>query len=160
MRTAVLAMLLGVLMGCTNAPISVAIQDFDVDIAAVQSGQAVFVKQGFSKPPVGLSRVALEGQLNYPQTSASFTFFATDTEPCSNQTNGLYLCDPNASHIEQAGTVNFQSGPSQPLQLSGEKLTRGINNGELWLGVRLESGFATAGTLQFRNLVAKVALLP
>ncbi|RDI96428.1 hypothetical protein DV704_00960 [Meiothermus sp. QL-1] len=148
------------LAGCSNAPITVPIQDFDTDFAGVQSSQAVFAKGEFRKPPVNLSSLVLEGTLYYPQTSASFTFFVSDTEPCGNRANGFYICNPNASHIEQAGTASFQSGSPQPLRLSANRLTSGINSGNLWIGVRLDSGIATAGTLQFRNMVARVAVLP
>jgi hypothetical protein len=147
-------------MACSSAPISVPLRDFDVDIAAVQSSQAVFVKQSFDKPPLSLSSVVLKGTLRYQQASARFTFFVSDTEPCSSQAQGFYLCDPNAPHIQRAGEASFQSGASQPLELTGTRLTQGINSGNLWIGVRLESGLATAGTLEFRNMVAQVAVLP
>lgn len=159
-RWTLLILLSASLWACSRAPLSVPVRDFNVDVALVRSNQAVFVKQSFDRPPVSLSRVALEGTLRYQQTSAQFTFFVSDEEPCQNQTQGFYLCDPNAPHIERAGTADFRSGPSQPLQLTAERLTQGINSGNLWIGVRLESGLATAGTLEFRNMVARVAVLP
>lgn len=148
------------LASCTNAPLSVPIRDFDVDFAGVQTGQAAFVKANFDKPPVALTQLTLEGTLSFPQTSASFTFFASDTEPCTNKISGVYICNPGASHIEQAGTASFASGTTQPLQLSGNRLKNGINSGNLWIGVRLDTGGIASGTLQFRNMIAKVALIP
>ncbi len=158
MRLITQLFLLVFLVGCSNAPLSVSIRDFDVDFAAVQTNKITFVKQGFERPPVNLSRVELEGNLSY-KTGVSFSFYATDTEPCSTQSNGVYLCDPGSS-FEQIGTASFQSSPTQALRLSGNRLTSGINSGNLWIGVKLENGLATAGTLQFRNMVAKVALVP
>lgn len=158
MRLIVQLFLLGLLVGCTNAPLRVPIRDFDVDIATIQSNKITFVKQDFEQPRVNLSRVELEGNLTY-KTGVSFLFYATDAEPCGTQSNGVYLCDASQG-FEQIGTASFQSGPTQDLKLSGSSLTRGINSGQLWIGVKLESGLATAGTLQFRNMVAKVALVP
>lgn len=159
MRTAALGILLGMLVGCTNAPLTVALQDFDVSIAAIQSGQAVFAKQNFNRPPVPFTAVALEGNLTYQQGNIILNFYTSDGEPCA-PTGGVYVCNPADSNIQAAGSVSFQSAATQPLRLSGSKLTSGINSGNLWIGVRLESGLATAGTLQFRNMVAKVAVLP
>lgn len=159
MRVAVFVVLLGLLMGCTNAPLTVALQDFDVPIAAVQSGQAVFTEQNFNRPPVALRAVTLEGSLNYQQGNVRLEFYTSEDEPCA-PTGGVYVCNPNNPNIQAAGSASFQTGSTQPIRLSGSKLTGGINNGSLWIGVRLESGVVTAGTLQFRNMVAKVAVLP
>ncbi len=149
-----------VLASCTNAPLSVPIRDFNVDIAAIQTDQAAFVKANFDKPPVALTQLTLEGTLTFPLTTASFTFFASDSEPCNIQISGVYICNLGDSHIEQVGTANFASGTTQPLQLSGRRLKDGINSGNLWIGVRLDAGGITAGTLQFRKMIAKVALIP
>lgn len=148
------------LASCTNAPLSVPIRDFDVDFTGVQTGQAVFVKANFDKPPVALTQLTLEGALTFPQTTARFTFFASDSEPCNNQISGVYFCNPGASHIEQVGTADFANGTTQPLQLSGSRLKNGINSGNLWIGVRLDTGGIASGTLRFRNMIAKVALIP
>lgn len=159
MRTTAFFALLGLLVGCTNAPLTVALQDFEVSIATVQSGQAVFTQQNFNRPPIAFTAVALEGNLTYQQGNVSLSFYTSDGEPCA-PTGGVYVCNPSSLNIQAAGNVSFQTGPTQPLRLSGSKLTSGINNGNLWIGVKLESGLATAGTLQFRNMVAKVAVLP
>jgi hypothetical protein len=159
MRTAAIAVLLGLLVGCTPAPLTVGLQDFEVPIAAIQSGQAVFTKQNFNRPPVSFTAVTLEGNLTYQQGNISLVFYTSDGEPCA-PTSGVYICNPANPGIQEAGSARFQSGATQPLRLSGSKLTSGINSGNLWIGVKLESGVATAGTLQFRNMVARVAVLP
>lgn len=159
MRTAAMALWLGMLVGCTNAPLTVALQDFEVPIATIQSGQAVFTKQSFNRPPVSFTSVALEGNLTFQQGNISLGFYTSEVEPCA-PTGGVYICNPADPSIQAAGSAGFQSGATQPLRLSGSKLTGGINSGNLWIGVRLESGIATAGTLHFRNMVAKVAVLP
>jgi len=50
MRLIVL-LLVGLLFGCSNAPLSVPLRDFDVDVVALQNNGIVFVKQAFAKPP-------------------------------------------------------------------------------------------------------------
>jgi hypothetical protein len=129
-----------------------------VDVVAFQNNRIVFVKQDFAKPPFALRKADLEGNLTY-RSEFAFSFYATDSEPCSNQSNGVYLCEENPS-FASIGSVNFQSGSTQPLRFSGSRLTSGINSGNLWIGVRLDKGLVTTGTLEFRNLVARVSLLP
>ncbi len=156
-------LLLGLLAGCTNAPLRVPLKDFDVNIALVPSDRVLFVKQSFDKPPLSLSQVALEGYLTYRQESTTLGFYAADATPCSPTRVGseeLYLCNPNGPGIASLGQVGFSAGAIQRFEFNHNKLTRGINSGELWLGVRLEGGLPTAGTLQFRSLVARVAVLP
>lgn len=157
MRSIVL-LLVGLLFGCSNAPLSVPLRDFDVDVVAFQNNRIVFVKQDFAKPPFALRKADLEGNLTY-QTGVAFSFYAADSEPCSNRSNNYYVCEENPS-FELIGSANFQSGSTQLLRFSGSKLTSGINSGNLWIGVRLDKGLVTTGTLEFRNLVARVWLLP
>lgn len=148
------------LAACSAAPITVKLRDFDIPIATVQSGQVVFTQQSFSKPSVGLSSVRLEGNLTYQQGPYVLSFYAANGEPCSTaDPGGTYrVCDAGNPNIDLAGTVDFSAGATRPLSLSSGKLTQGINSGNLWIGVKLDSGLLTNGTLQFRNMVAKVAV--
>lgn len=146
------------LAACSAAPITVKLQDFDLPIATVQSGQVVFTQQSFNKPSVGLSSVRLEGNLTYQSGPYGLSFYAANGEPCTNAVGNYRVCGADDPNIELAGKVDFTSGATQPLSLSAGKLTQGINSGNLWIGVKLESGAATTGTLQFRNLVAKIAV--
>jgi len=142
-------------------PLRVPLADFEVNIALVPSDRVLFVKQRFDKPPLSLSQVALEGYLTYRQENIALGFYATDATPCSPTRVGsedLYLCNPNQPGIAALGRVGFAGGATQRFEFSHSKLTSGINSGELWLGVRLEEGLATAGALQFRSLVARVAV--
>jgi len=82
-RTTAVVALLGLLVGCTHAPLTVALQDFEVPIATVQSGQAVFTQQNFNRPPIALTNVALEGNLTYQQGDVSLVFYTSDGEPCA-----------------------------------------------------------------------------
>lgn len=157
MRAAVAILLVGLLVSCTSAPFTVGLRGFDVDVATLQMNRAVFVKQSFDRPPFEVRHVVVTGNLTYQQGSISLVFYTSDREPCA-PTSGVYICD--VTDHEQVGSASFQSGATQPLRLSGSKLSSGINRGNLWIGVRLNSGLATAGTLQFRNMVARVTVLP
>lgn len=161
MRIYALLTLLGLLVGCTNAPLRVSLGDFDVDVALFQNNKVLFVKQSFDRPPLSLTQVALEGYLNYRQQNVALAFYAADSEPCTPTLVGsgqIYLCDPAGSDL--LGSVSFASGARQRFEFSSPKLTSGINSGNLWLGVKQQSSLLTVGTLEFRTLVARVAVLP
>jgi hypothetical protein len=162
MRAAVIALLLGILLGCTSAPLTVPLGDFDVGVPPVWSDtrSVVFVKREFRPPPVNIKYASLEGSLTYQSGDISLHFYAADSEPCPPAHPGVYICDRDDPDIQPVGSASFQTGATQPLRLSGSRITSGINRGNLWIGVRLDRGVATAGTLQFRNMVARVAVLP
>lgn len=161
MRVAVIALLLGILLGCTRAPLTVHLGDFDVPVPVTWSDTrtVVFVKREFSPPPVSIKYASLEGSLTYRSGDISLHFYAADSEPCP-PAHGVYICDRDDPDIQFVGSASFQTGATQPLRLSGSRITNGINRGNLWIGVRLHSGIATGGTLEFRNMVARVAVLP
>jgi len=127
--------------------------DFDVDVALIKSDKVLYVKQSFERPPLSLTQVVLEGYLSYQQQNVTLGFYATDSKPCSPTQVGsreIYLCDPESQ--AQLGSVSFASAATQRFEFSNPQLTRGINSGNLWLGVRQENGLFSSGTLRFRNL--------
>jgi hypothetical protein len=69
----------------------------------------------------------------------------------------VYICSSNLG-LPSIGRVDFLAGATQSFRLSGGQLTSGINNGRLWLGVRLERGTAPAGTVRLHNMVARAAV--
>jgi hypothetical protein len=161
MRVAVIALLLGILLGCTRAPLTVPLGDFEVGVPPVWSDMrsVVFVKREFRPPPVNIKYASLEGSLTFQEGPISLHFYAADSEPCP-PAHGVYICDPDDPDIQPVGSASFQAGATQPLRLSGSRITNGINRGTLWIGVRLDRGFTTATTLRFSNMVARVAVLP
>jgi hypothetical protein len=161
MRVAAIPLLLGILLGCASLPLTVPLGNFDVGVPPVWSDtrSVVFVKREFRPPPVSIKYASLEGSLTYQEGDISLRFYAADSEPCP-PAHGVNICDRHDPDIQLVGSASFHTGATQPLRLSGSRITNGINRGNLWIGVRLHSGIATGGTLEFRNMVARVAVLP
>jgi hypothetical protein len=151
--------LLGLLAACTALPFSTSVKDYDTDVALI--GNTIVTLQRAQlgeRPGVALKSVEITGNVNYQQQNVTLEFYAADQPPCASKVNGIYTCSVNSSSLESIGEVNFSSGATQPFTWGGDKLTSGVNKGELYLGVRLKSGTLTGGTLQFRNMIAKVAV--
>jgi hypothetical protein len=149
------------LLGCTAAPITIPLQDFQFNNPTPHSdtSRVVFVAQEFTRPPVPLASASLDGNITYQQGDFALSFYASATAPsCPSPQPGVYIC--SSAGVPSIGRVDFLAGPTQSFRLSGSQLTSGINNGSLWLGVRLERGTAPVGTIRLHNMVARAAILP
>jgi hypothetical protein len=159
LRLAFLALPLA-LAGCAAAPITIPLQDFEFNNPQAHSDttQVVFVGQEFNRPPVALASASLEGNITSPGGNFALSFYASDRAPCPPSPQpGVYICSSNLG-LPSIGRVDFAGGATQPFRLSGGQLTSGINNGRLWLGVRLERGTAPAGIVRLHNMVARAAV--
>jgi hypothetical protein len=151
------------LAGCAAAPITIPLQDFQFTNpqAISNTSQVVFVGQQLeTRPPVPLASVSLDGNVTYQAGDFALSFYASANRPSCPPLSGqpgVYVCDSNLG-LPSIGRVDFLAGATQPLRLSGSQLTSGINNGRLWLGVRLERGTAPAGTVRLHNMVARAAV--
>jgi len=151
--------LLGLLAACTALPFSTSIKDYNTDVALIGNTTVTLQQaQLGERPGVALKSIEIVGNVTYQQQDVTLEFYAADQPPCANNLNGVYTCPVSSPNLESIGQVNFSSGATQPFTWQGSKLTSGVNKGELYLGVRLKSGTLTGGTLQFRNMVAKVAV--
>lgn len=151
--------LLGLLAACTALPFSTSVKDYDSDVTLFGNNTVALQKaQLGQRPGVALKSIEIIGNVTYQQQDVTLEFYAADESPCSTVLSGVYTCSVSSPTLESIGEVNFSSGVTQPFIWKGSKLTSGVNKGELYLGVRLKSGVLTGGTLQFRNMVAKVAV--
>ncbi|PZA07979.1 MULTISPECIES: hypothetical protein [unclassified Meiothermus] len=151
--------LLGLLAACTALPFSTSIKDYDTKVALVGTSTVVLQRaQLDQRPGVALKSIEIVGNVTYQQQDVTLEFYAADQPPCGTAFSGVYTCPANSPNLESIGQVNFSSGATQPFTWQGSELTSGVNKGELYLGVRLKSGQLAGGTLQFRNMVAKVAV--
>lgn len=149
--------LVGLLAGCSALPLSISIQDFNSSIAA-NSLKITFQKaQQAQTPPTPVQSITLEGQLTFNQ-SATLVFYASAAPPCADQVNGVYSCDYKPNAMDSLGEIPLLAGQPRPFSWKGTRLTQGINQGSLYIGVGIKGSLFTGGTLQFRNLVAKVAV--
>lgn len=158
-RLLLVSLAAGILAACSVAPLIIHIEDYDTDVGLLGNSKVVFQKAKQDRtPPAAVKSVAIEGKLIYQQQDITLEFYASDGPPCTNQPiSGIYVCD-QSDNLERVGEVSFSGGAIQPFEWSGSQLTQGVNKGTLYMGVRLKSGLLTGGTLQFRNLIAKVAL--
>jgi len=162
LRLAFLALPL-VLAGCAAAPITIPLQDFQFNNPQPinDTTQVVFVGQQLeTRPPVPLASASLDGNITYQAGDFALSFYASASQPpcpVSPVQPGVYICSSNLG-LPSIGRVDFAGGATQPFRLSGGQLTSGINNGRLWLGVRLERGTAPAGTVRLHNMVARAAV--
>jgi hypothetical protein len=150
---------LGLLAACTALPFSTSIQDYDTDVALVGNNTVALQQAQLGEQHgVTLKSIEITGSVTYQQQDVTLEFYAADQPPCGTVISGVYTCPASSPNLEFIGQVDFSSGATQSFNWKGDKLTSGVNKGELYLGVRLKNGQLTGGTLQFRNMVAKVAV--
>lgn len=149
--------LLGLLAACTALPLSIAIPGYTSKVAANNTVITFQKTQQTQTPPSPAKSITIEGQITYNQT-ATLVFYASDTPPCDSQINGVYTCSFDSNTMESLGEISLQAGVPQNFVWQGAKLTGGINKNSLYIGVSLKDSLLTGGTLQFRNMVAKVAV--
>lgn len=149
--------LVGLLAGCSALPLSISIPDYESSVAA-NSAVITFQKtQQTQTPPSPAKSIAIEGQVTYSQ-DATLVFYASEEPPCGISGGGVYSCSLNPDKMDKIGEINLQVGVSYSFRWEGTRLTNGINKNSLYIGVSLKDSLFTGGTLQFRNLVAKVAV--
>jgi len=145
------------LVACSAVPLSIAIPDYDSPVAA-NSATITFQQTSQTQaPPTPVKSISIQGQITYNQT-ATLEFYTSDTPPCGTVLGGVYTCSFDPSTMEKVGESALQAGVAQSFSWSSSRLTNGINQKTLYIGVALKSGLLSGGTLQFRNLVARVAV--
>jgi hypothetical protein len=82
LRLAFLALPLA-LLGCSAAPITIPLQDFEFSNPQAISDrtQVVFVGQEFTRPPVSLASASLEGNITYQAGDFALSFYASASAP-------------------------------------------------------------------------------
>lgn len=145
------------LAACSGVPLSIPIPDYSSSVVANGVTIAFQKTQQTQTPSTPLKSVVITGQIIYDQT-ADLLFYASDAPPCGNQLKGVYFCSFDSSTMEKIGESSLQAEVAQSFSWSGAKLTSGINKNNLYIGVKLRDMSLTGGTLQFHNLVAKVAV--
>ncbi|MGC8905529.1 hypothetical protein [Thermus sp.] len=171
LRSLLLALGLSLALVSCSATLTLPLPDQTVEVAAVADtgGKVVYPAKPnpFSPPGSILKDVRVEGTLEASQELfLTLDLYARTEDPAQDPdcfalsdlgTTYAYACSvgPEDEKIGQAGFANTASAP---LSLSGSKLTEGIKQGRLWLGV-MAKGLPAAGvTLTFKNLRATVTL--
>ena len=153
--------LLGLLAACSLPPVNVPIQDADVRLVNT-AGQVALVKVAHDPLPAGhLVGVRVFGEASFDSAqSLSLTFFAT-TDVSNCNVNGDYAVCPE-DQVTQVGdtlTFNNEAGPKKfALDRNTDVLAEGLNNGNLYVGARVDGGALGQAVLHLRNMYAEVRL--
>jgi hypothetical protein len=149
----------GLLAACSGAPLSIAITAEPVNISLISDGAIYFQKAGqMQKPPVGVKEIGLKGTASFTDRGV-LRFYATEQEPNCPSSGSFFRCNGfDATTMDDLGTLDFSQRSTSPLKWSGARLTNGVNNQSLYIGVKLETLGLTSGRLSFEKLVAKVVL--
>jgi hypothetical protein len=118
----------------------------------------------FDQPVVGVKTVTIRGNaaLQGLTVAVQLEPYARVTDPASASTcvarSGFLIC--NASDETAVGpTLSFAPGDTpQTITLSSDVLAQAINQGRVWLGLRVLSGSGSNLTFELRTLSASVTL--
>ncbi|MGC8968478.1 MAG: hypothetical protein ACP5JV_09255 [Thermus sp.] len=170
LRSLLLALGLSLALAGCSATLTLPLPDQTVKVAAVADtgGKVVYpANPNLFSPPRSILDVRVEGTLEASQDLfLTLDLYARTEDPAQDpgcfalsdlRTTYAYACSvgPEDEKIGQAGFANTKSAP---LSLSGSKLTEGIKQGRLWLGVMAKGLPAAEVTFTFKNLRATVTL--
>lgn len=154
---------LGLLAAC-SAPVTVRLPDQTFPISASTLGKVIYPKDplSFERPPVRATKVVVRGEAELSSYfPLSLDVYARVSEPseCSEFFD-VYVC--GADH---EGTLVGRIDPKEASSTSftlgeqgGEALAQGINQGRLWLGVKVGGTRSLDTTLTLKNMTATVTV--
>ena len=153
------------LLACNSMPIGVSLPDTNFAIAAIPTGNlAVFFAAPlvFDKPAVSMQSAAVEGVATYQKTNLSVEVYASASAPTNCTpvpTTALVLCD--SAGYSKIGKVNFASAATQNFRLEGGVIATAVNQGKVWLGMRMALGSILDlghGDVRLSQMKAKLAV--
>jgi hypothetical protein len=166
-------LVLGLLLALTACSVTVTVplppQEVKVPVASDTMGLIVYPADPppFPSPGSVLKNVVVRGTLEANQKlNLTLDLYARTTDPKNDgncialrdfATTYAYACPPGPED-GPIGRATFNGTASASLQLQGEKLTQGLQQGRIWLGVMVQGLPAGQVALIFKNLVATVTL--
>ncbi|WP_243095449.1 hypothetical protein [Thermus thalpophilus] len=171
MRFSLLA-LTSLLAACTFS-LTLPLPDQTLNVPAVMDtqGHVLYPKDPLAFPPPGevVKAVRVEGTLEASEPlTLTLELYARLKDPADDPsclalsdftTTYAYACSIGPDDAK-VGEARFTLSQSAPLQLSGTKLTQGVQQGKFWLGA-LGQGLPAGGlTLTFKNLKATLTVGP
>jgi len=167
------AFLLGLLLALTACSVTVTVplppQEVKAPVAPDTMGLIVYPADppSFPSPGSALKNVVVRGTLEANQNlNLTLDLYARVSDPKQDKncvalsdfaSTYAYVCTPGPEN-GPIGRASFSNAASGPLQLQGEKLTQGLQQGRVWLGVMVQGLPAGQVTFTFKNLVATVTL--
>lgn len=153
---------LGLLAAC-SVTVIVNLPDQTLPLTASNTvGKVIYPKDplAFSPPPVQALRIVVTGEAELsPYAPLSLDVYARASAPlgCFGYST-IYVCDisPEDTYVGQidltkASRTSFTLG-----QQGGETLAQGVNQGRLWLGVKVGGTGSPNATLYLKKMTATV----
>lgn len=162
--------LLGLLLSACSLPLTVVLPNQTLNLPGLgdTGGRVVYPQEGlsFNPPPLDVIRgVKVEGILEASQPlTATLEFYARtedpgDCDPLPPVAPSVYLCSIGPEdEDEKVGEAVFNGTRSAPFTLQGGRLTEGIRQGRLWLGLKYQGLPSTPLTLTFKGMKATVTV--
>ncbi|WP_105316554.1 hypothetical protein [Thermus tenuipuniceus] len=157
---------LSLLLAACSVSVTVPLPDQKVTVAAVGDtfGQVIYPAQAMEFPGVRVKNVEISGTLEANQPlRLTLDLYARLKNPAEDRsctalldfaTVYAYAC-PVGPDDEKVGSATFTLSQRASLTLRGGNLTRGVQEGRLWLGVQLNQTLPTAQVeFAFKNLKA------
>ncbi|MGQ9735718.1 MAG: hypothetical protein ACUVUP_03910 [Thermaceae bacterium] len=162
-----LASLLTLALAACSVTVTVRLPEQTLDVTSSNTaGKIIYPKNPltFSRPPVQAKRVEITGEANLsPHTPLSLVVYARTSAPaplgCLEFSN-IYICDEGQKGT-YVGEINFMEASHTSFTLGkegGETLAQGVNQGQLWLGVKVEGTGSLNSTLTLKEMEATVTV--
>ncbi|WP_038043437.1 hypothetical protein [Thermus tengchongensis] len=155
---------LSLLLAACSMSVTVPLPDQKVTLATMIDtvGRVVYPAKPMAFPSVPAKGVEVSGVLEASQPLAlTLSLYARLSDPATDPQclalsdfTTTYAC-PVGPNDEKVGSATFTLSQSAPLTLKGQNLTRGVQEGRLWLGVEASNSLP-AGPVEFafKNLKA------
>lgn len=146
-------------------PVSLSLPDTSFAIAAIPTGNLVVFFANpllFDKPAVSVHSTVVEGEASYQQTRLTLEVYASASPPSNCvaiPTTALVVCD--SASYSKIGTVGFASGAIQRFRLEGGVIATAVNQGKIWLGLKIALGSVLDlghGDILLKQMSAKLAV--
>ncbi|WP_337845839.1 hypothetical protein [Thermus sp.] len=166
-----LGLALGVLLSACSIPITVNLPDQTLELPGLSDtfGKVVYPQEALASTPPSVDVVKglrVDGLLEASQPlTATLEFYARTKDPSADPgcqapplgSAGVYLCAIGPDD-EKVGEAVFNGSQQASFTLQGTKLTEGIKQGKLWLGLKYQGLPSTPLTLTFKDMKATITV--
>jgi hypothetical protein len=159
------------LNACSSAPVTVPLDpvEFTLPLIPPTAGAVIFASQAakFQSSPVSFSTVSIAGNGSATGVSADIVanVYASATNPAGAlgclPVGDLVVCLPTGLTKITSQSVTFKKDASKTafkLEDNNGVLKAAITSGKVWVGIQIESGFASNSKVSLSDMVASLAV--
>jgi hypothetical protein len=159
------------LSGCSSAPIQIALDpvEFTLPLIPPTGGAVIFASKAakFQSSPVGFSTVSIAGNGSATGVSTDIVanVYASATDPTGASgclaLGDVVVCLPAGLTKITSQSVTFKKDASKTafkLEDNNGVLKSAITSGKVWIGLQVESGFASNSKVSLSDMVASLAV--